>query len=182
MPSLLAQPALWIALTMAAVAAVTDLKTGLIPNRVVAIGAIAGGMVRLFTVALGEAPLFETLASIGLGLLLCGLLPFVLFMLGALGGGDLKLFAALGLCLGPTVGLNVQLWSHLLAGAFLPLYFLCKGGLRVTLQNLAQIVRNLVVTRDRRRPLDARELTTFRFAPAIFAATVWVCLLGSGQP
>jgi prepilin peptidase CpaA len=171
MHTLLDQPALFILLAMVGSAAVYDLRSGLIPNRVVASGAIAGVLVQLLAVAFGPALLVPSLSQMGLGFLLCSLVPFALWKAGALGGGDLKLFAAIGLCVGPGSGLDIQLWSHVLAILFLPLYFAREGNWRTALANTGRVFRNAFV---RRAPVS---LTSFRFAPAIFAAVVWVCLL-----
>ncbi|HKU40711.1 MAG TPA: prepilin peptidase, partial [Polyangiales bacterium] len=87
-----------IVLGMLGAAAVTDLRSGLIPNSLVVAGAAAGVLVQLLAAGLGYLPLGSTLGSMSLGLVVCSIAPGVLYALGALGGGDLKLFAAIGLC------------------------------------------------------------------------------------
>jgi prepilin peptidase CpaA len=167
---------------MVSSAAVTDLRTGLIPNRVIALGALAGLTAQLLTVFGGTASLGAALASMGLGLLLCSLVPGALYALGALGGGDLKLFAAIGLCAGPALGLDIQVWAYGLAVAFLPLYFLCRGGGRSALRNSARLLVNPFLPKPKQKPVERAQLTSFRFAPAIFVAALWVALFGGGQP
>jgi prepilin peptidase CpaA len=93
-------------------AAVTDLFTLTVPNRIVLALAL------LFLVA---APLAGLgLADIGIhaGLALVALaLGFALFSLGLVGGGDAKLFAASCLWLGPQAILPYALYAALIGGA-----------------------------------------------------------------
>ena len=90
-------------------AAVTDLFTLTVPNRIVIALAV------LFFLA---APL--GLADIGVhaGLALVALtLSFALFSLGLVGGGDAKLFAASCLWLGPQAIIPYALYAALIGGA-----------------------------------------------------------------
>jgi prepilin peptidase CpaA len=178
MHNLLERLPLVIVLAMLCVAAVTDYRTGLIPNRVVACGAGMGVLLQLLTVAIDQAGATETLARMGLGLLFCSIAPLLLYRFGALGGGDVKLFAAIGLCLGPSTGLAIQLWAHVLALALVP-FMLARGGqARRSLRNVGLFFGNLFRPARARRAIDATQLTSLRFAPAIFAAAVWVGIFG----
>jgi prepilin peptidase CpaA len=180
--TLIHQPAFWVLLLMVSSAAVTDWRTGLIPNRVVAFGALAGVMVQLLAVVRGDASLADSALRMGLGFLVCSLVPALLWFFGALGGGDLKLFAAIGLCAGPGVGLDIQLWAHLLAVGFLPLYLLGRGNARSVLRNTGRLLVNLFLPAQKRKPVARTELSSFRFAPAILAASLWVCVLSEQRP
>ncbi len=79
-------------------AAIIDLRTGLIPNRLT-YSAIGLGLVfwPIAGAALGDYPLtVELTQSAWIGML-CGLIPFALLVMTAgLGGGDMKLMAAVG--------------------------------------------------------------------------------------
>ncbi|MET0284998.1 MAG: hypothetical protein ABW352_11025, partial [Polyangiales bacterium] len=77
----------------------------------------------------------------------------------------------IGLCVGPGFGLDIQLWAHVLAVLFLPLYFARGSSLRAAFARTGRLFINALT---RRAPA---ELTSFRFAPAIFAAVLWVSLL-----
>lgn len=178
----LAQPAIWILLTMLAIAAVSDARTGLIPNAVVASGAIGGLLAKLLAVVLGHITLGAMLASTALGFALCSLVPLTLYACGALGGGDLKLFAAIGVCVGPLDGLGIQLWAHVIAVAWLPWHFLRHGGARRTFAGAVRVCTNLFKPKRLRAPIDRAGLTSLRLAPAIFAAAIWVCLLDGARP
>jgi len=179
MQPLLDQPSFWVALAMLAIAAVSDLRSGLIPNTLVLIGAGVGVLVQLLAAGpnLGSA-----LGSMLLGMLVCSIVPTILWMWGVLGGGDLKLFAATGLCVGPAAGLDIQLASHLLAVVPLPLYFLRRGGTVRTLRGDWTLLANIFRPAARRKPLDQAQLTSLRFAPAIFGAALWVSYFGGVVP
>jgi prepilin peptidase CpaA len=167
---------------MLAFAAITDLRSGLIPNSIVLLGAGTGVLAQLAAVAVGDVSLGASLARMSLGLLACSIAPVALYAAGALGGGDLKLFAALGLCVGPVVGLSIQLGAHLLAAGLLPVYFLRHGGGLRALRTSGALLLNPWLPRERRRTIDAARLTSLRFAPAIFMAAVWVSWFGGVTP
>lgn len=170
------QPSLWIALAMASSAAITDLRSGIIPNSVVAIGAAAGVLAQLLTVALGPVELGATLQQMALGFALGALMPLLLWAYGALGGGDVKLFAAIGLCVGPYAVLAIELWAHVIALGLIPLHLLRRGPLRQTLPAFARRVRDLFRPTHPGTALELTPSSSLRFAPAICAAVTWVCL------
>lgn len=172
MQILLFDVAVWVTLIMAGLAAFSDWKTGLIQNRTVGLGALLG--------VLSQLLLVENLSASGLGLatlrvlggvLLCSLVPLALYVAGGLGGGDVKLFMAIGACLGPLAGLEVQLLAFLLAMLFMVVQLALQKKLFGTLANSFRLLRNLFRARDTRTPLQPSELT-MRLAPAIFAAAL----------
>ena len=93
------------------IAAVTDVRTGLIPTRltlpVLVLAVVGNGLV------LGLDAVWLSL----LGALFCGATPFLFHRMGAMGGGDVKLFAALGALAGPPLGLEIQLLSLMAASS-----------------------------------------------------------------
>src|SRR5213594_4005417 len=90
MESMIHQPALIAALTLALAAAVSDARTRRIPNALVAAGASAGLILNSWTGG-GEG---LTRSLLGLVAGFCVYLPF--FLLRGMGGGDVKLMGALG--------------------------------------------------------------------------------------
>lgn len=175
-------PALWIVLAMASIAAVSDYRTGLIPNSVVAWGAAAGVLVQLMAAVQGQAPVGLVLQRIGLGLVLGSVLPLALYGFGALGGGDVKLFAAIGVCVGPLPVLAIELWAHVMALLFVPVQLMRSGSLLATLRRSGLLLRNALVPRRLRKPIDYTTCSSLRFAPAILLAAIWVCVLGEQWP
>jgi prepilin peptidase CpaA len=113
------------------VAAVGDFRTRRIPNRLVAILAVAG-----IVYSVARSPVVPGLFQAGGGLLaglLCWL-PF--YALGWLGAGDVKLYAAAGAWLGPARAAEGALVAALF-GAVLSLIWMMKSqGMKETAQTL----------------------------------------------
>jgi prepilin peptidase CpaA len=112
--------------TILVVAAIGDLRTRRIPNKLVAVLAVAG-----IVYSVMRAPLVSGLLQAGGGLLagLACWLPF--YMLGWLGAGDVKLYAAAGAWLGPARA------AEALFGAVLSLIWMMKShGVKETAQTL----------------------------------------------
>ena len=133
-----------VAVFVAAWAALTDVRTGLIPNWLTAFGMVfgVGGHFLAGTMALSwQAGLTQSATAIG-GLLFCGAAPFLLFWRGAMGGGDVKLFAAIGALCQPLLGIEAQMYALLFAAIFAPMRLAMQGRLlRVLSGSLALLVR-----------------------------------------
>lgn len=93
-------------LVLTASAALTDARSGLIPNW-------------LTLPVLASAPLAQLAHGGGpalgrslLGVALCAAIPALLFRAGAMGGGDVKLLGAIGALAGPLRGLEIQLLAY----------------------------------------------------------------------
>jgi prepilin peptidase CpaA len=117
--------------TILVVAAIVDLRTRRIPNKLVAVLAVAG-----IVYSVMRAPLVSGLLQAGGGLLagLACWLPF--YMLGWLGAGDVKLYAAAGAWLGPARAAEGALIAALF-GAVLSLIWMMKShGVKETAQTL----------------------------------------------
>ena len=134
-------PALAIAMIIAAVAIVTDLRSRKIPNWLTLPGLLAG--IAINTTISGWHGLKYSLLGAGLGL--AALLPFVL--LRSLGGGDWKLAGALGACLGPAPFWDLLVASVFVAGIMALALILWKGRLRQTLANMGHILGSLLSLR-----------------------------------
>jgi prepilin peptidase CpaA len=119
-----------LAVVLAGVGAVIDLRSRRIPN-VLTFGGAAAAFA-YFTFTHGLSGLGQSTAgwAIGIGLFL------PIFILGGMGAGDVKLLGAVGACLGPKATLYCALYS-VLAGGLL--------GLIVALRHryLAQAVHNV---------------------------------------
>jgi prepilin peptidase CpaA len=97
----------------AAVVAICDCRSRLVPNTLLAAGLAAA----FICVGLGHAPFDISLAQASVGALvgLCALLPF--FALGVMGAADVKVFAVLGAWCGMHALLGLWVVASLLAGA-----------------------------------------------------------------
>ncbi len=131
-------PVLALAMLIAAIAAVTDLRSRRIPNWLTLPGLLAG--IAINTSIYGWHGLKFSLLGAGLGL--AALLPFVL--LRSLGGGDWKLAGALGASLGPAPLWDVLLASVFVAGIMALTLIIWKGRMRQTLSNIRHIVGSLL--------------------------------------
>jgi prepilin peptidase CpaA len=162
-----------------------DYRTGHIPNRVVAAGAVLGLAVHFAVhVALLRAPtqpLSESLASaaanVALGVLACGFVPLLLFRVNAMGGGDVKLLAACGVWVGPVIGLQVELYAFVVAAVYAPARLAYQGQLFRLLGNSAALIKNPFLPKARRKDVPQALLTELRFGPAVFVAAALVTLV-----
>lgn len=181
---MVAHPFLVAAVAVTAVGGAIDLRTGQIPNALT-LGAIALGLGAHAVTGVVEAGLWGATTGFGvaaLGGLLCGLAPLLLFSLGAMGGGDVKLLVALGVLVGPMVGLEAELYAYVAAALFAPLRLAYEGKLLATLGNTLALVVNPLRPKDKRKALPPEMLSEMRFGPAIFAGALAAALAGWGAP
>jgi len=119
-----------VALVVALIGCVTDLRTRRIPN-VLTFSAAAAAVV-FHGVNTGLAGIGHSLSGLAVGLVL--FLP--LFALRGLGGGDVKLLAALGAWMGPGATVWMALWAALAGGPLALVVAFSRGYLRKALENV----------------------------------------------
>jgi prepilin peptidase CpaA len=161
-------------------AAFTDHRTGHIPNRVVAVGALAGLGLQLSSAlrerAVDGQPIHvafgSAVFSAALGLVLCAVVPLVLFRAGAMGGGDVKLLGAVGIAVGPMIGLEIELTAFVLGVLYAGCRVAYRGELLRLLGNSLALATNPIRPKESRRPVPAELMTSIRFAPAVFAGAL----------
>jgi prepilin peptidase CpaA len=161
-------------LVVAAAAAVTDARTGLIPNWLTLPTLLAALLFHLITQGVGG------LAFSLAGALACGLVPYILFRTGSMGGGDVKLLAALGALAGPQAGLEVELLGMCFAAAYGLLLLARRGALGRTLVSSVMLVVNVLLPPRLRRPVPAAEMMPMRLGVPLFLGTVASVVLGTG--
>ncbi len=173
------QMLLLLAVSVTALAAVLDYRTGLIPNRItyplVLVGAVLHMVFAAFTYGRGHLGwvLLETLA----GALICGLVPLLLWRSGAMGGGDVKLLTGLGALLGPALGLRVEMYAFMTAVVAAPIILAYRGVLGATLRrSFALLTKPFRRGKAESSPL-VEAMTELRFGPAICVAMTLVALL-----
>lgn len=155
-----------VLLIICTLAALSDWRTGTIPNWLTLPPLLLAPMYFAVT----EWP-WGAVRSL-LGIVVCSIVPVLLFWRGAMGGGDVKLLAAVGALSGYMLGLEIQLLSCVIAGLY-ALVRLCWDGLLFrTLKNIARILLNALLPKDKRKALDPTLLTSIRFGGAILAAAV----------
>jgi prepilin peptidase CpaA len=175
-------PFLLGAVVIAALAAYTDLRRGLIPNALTFAGLLAGMLGHLaygWHLAGWRAGL-AALAASAAGALLCALAPTVLFLRGCLGGGDVKLFAALGACCQPLLGIEVQLYSFILAAAFAPARLAYEGRLLQVMGQTCVALAQRVWPGARRRELPVEIKYWIRLGPAVLGGMLITLLEHAG--
>jgi prepilin peptidase CpaA len=128
-----------VAIVIALVACVTDLRSRRIPNTLT-FGSALAGMI-FHTAHAGTAGLLASLAGWGLGVLFFAL-PFAL---GGMGGGDVKLLAALGAWLGPKLTVWVVLYTGIAGGILALVVALARGYLRQALSNVSLLLSHWTV-------------------------------------
>jgi prepilin peptidase CpaA len=122
-----------LALLVAILAAVADVRTRRIPN-VLTFGAAACAIL-LQTATDGPLGFGLSLAGWSVGVVI--FFPF--FALGGMGAGDVKLVGALGACLGPVGALHVALGAAIAGGVVAVLVTLRSGYFATAVANLARL-------------------------------------------
>ncbi len=160
---------------LASIAAITDVRTGKIPNWLTLPGTLLA--LSYSVVAHGTQGLLHS----ALGFLICFLVPATVYWSSkgkAIGGGDLKLFALLGAWLGPSAGLELQLTAFvfLMVLAFVQLTW--RGKLLGVLKNSLLLMVNPLRKQEERGAPAPELLTELRMGPCIWVATLGYGLLG----
>ncbi|MFZ5896395.1 MAG: prepilin peptidase [Myxococcota bacterium] len=173
------QTMLVLAVIVTLAAAIWDQQTGLIPNTIT-YPLLALGAVTHLAITLARFPNASSLIiilEIIAGATLCALVPFLLWRKSAMGGGDVKLLAGLGALLGPSVGLELELYAFLCGVVMAPIVLAYRGQLGATAKrSFALLIRPFSKTKQEPNA-DKKPLTELRFGPAICLATLLVAFL-----
>jgi prepilin peptidase CpaA len=162
----------FIALAIAVVACVTDLRTGRIPNLLTFGGAVAA---LFFHAVVGRG---DGLADAGLGWL-AGVVIFGLpFALGGLGGGDVKLLAAIGAWIGPESVVWAGACIYIVGGVLAIGVAMFHGYLRQAMSNVWLLLMHWRVAGV--RPLHEVSLDGNRGPRFAYAVPILFGLLVSG--
>lgn len=158
---------------VAAIAAITDWRTGQIPNWLTL--PVVVGAPLAYLVWLGTPGLIASL----IGLAACGLIPYLLFRNNAIGGGDVKLFAALGAVGGLQLGIEAQLFGLGAAAIFGLVLIAWRGALRRTLMTALRLATNPIAPKHLRTEVTPEMMTSMRLGLPIFVGTV-VAVVAAG--
>lgn len=126
---------LLIAVVLAVVAAIMDLRQHRIPNWLTYPGIVLGFGCR--GALLGWKGLVSALA----GCLLAGGVMFLFFMVRAMGAGDVKIMAAIGAFVGPGNAVAVLLATAICGGVLAIIYAVYRKRMISTLKNLGSVLR-----------------------------------------
>jgi len=165
---------MWVSVGIALAACVTDLRVRRVPN-VLTLGAAGAALVYHGATA-GTSGLL--LAGLGWGLGLLLYLP--LFALRGIGGGDVKLLAALGAWLGPSMVLWVAAFGAIAGGVFALVVSAMHGYTRQAFSNVWGLLsywRVMGVTTHPGLTLDATTAPRLPYAVPMAAGlgiTLWL--------
>jgi prepilin peptidase CpaA len=152
------------------VATVIDIRTRRIPNAVTAGMAGAG----FGFAATGFSGL--TLAAAALGLVLGLVLMMPGHLLGATGAGDVKLMAAIGSLVGPTLVVKAFLFTALAGGVLAVIVAMRRQRLRATVAGTARLI---ATPTDAAGELKAATPSSrFAYGPAIAVGSMVAALFG----
>jgi prepilin peptidase CpaA len=169
---------------VAGVAALTDARTGHIPNWLT-LGALVTGLVAHFFAGLAFTHswrgAFSGLGASATGALLCALVPLFMYWKGAIGGGDIKLFAAIGALCHPMDGLEMETYAFVAAALIAPAKLAYKGLLFQTLGRSLTLLTNPFRKAEKRTEIPPEMMTWFRLGPAIFVGAATTVLLHWGE-
>lgn len=156
-----------VCLAIAGAAAITDWRTGRIPNWLtlppLAVAPLAWGLVAGWKGVL--------LVSL-LGAAAAALVPYLMFRRDAAGGGDVKLFAALGAVGGLSLGLEAEVFCFVAAALFSLGRLAWGGKLFRTLWNAVSILVNPILPRRWRREVKPELMTPVRMGAFALAGVL----------
>jgi len=154
------------AVSVAAIAAIVDHRTGKIPNwltlPMLVLGAGYWGAVH------GVMGFAE---SVG-GMLVCGVPALVVYKAAGMPGGDLKLFATVGAWVLPTMGLEVELFALLAASAVGVFMLFRRGRLLSTLLDTLYAPLNRFLPKAKRRAPTPEPTEQIRIGPFVLFGTL----------
>ena len=172
------------AAVVAGVAAMTDAKTGHIPNWLT-FGALGGGLIAHFFAGIAFSHSWRGglsgLGSSAVGALVCALVPAFFYWRGAIGGGDIKLFAAIGALCHPMDGLEAETYAFIAAALIAPAQLAYKGLLFQTLGRSLALVVNPFRKPENRKEIPPELMTWFRLGPSIFVGAAVTVLMHWGE-
>jgi len=158
-----------LALGVILVAAIWDLRFRRIPNWLTVPALVLGVALHLYLGTWGEA-------AFGFGLAVVIYLP--LWLAGGRGAGDLKLMAALGTILGPTIWIQLFVLTAVIGAVWALVLVLAKRRLIQTLKNIFGILRSLATGRKPTHRLDSADAIAVPHAAIVaLAMLAWLAVM-----
>lgn len=161
---------LGLALVLAATSAITDYRTGHIPNWItippIFLGPILHGLVDG-----AEAALASLIAMV-----ICGTVPLLMFWRQGMHGGDTKLFLAIAALCGTAVGLESQLLTFIVGAIYAMGRLAWEGKLFATLGRTFYLGLNPILPKAWRKAPSPELMQKLRLGGAIFAGLFLVVI------
>jgi prepilin peptidase CpaA len=126
-------------LLMVSIAAVNDLATRRIPNRLLLVG-LAGALLLHVLSAEPGAALLSAVGGMLLGLAI--FLPF--YMVRGMAAGDVKLMAVIGFFTGPTEAFQIAIFTWCAGGVMALLLILLRSRVRLAVVNIGHLLSGLI--------------------------------------
>jgi prepilin peptidase CpaA len=158
-----------ILVLLVSIAAVNDLATRRIPNRLLLAGLACALFLRLLSANPGSS-LLAALAGMGVGLAV--FLPF--YLLRGMAAGDVKLMAVVGAFTGPNDAFAVAVVTWCAGGVMALLLVLLRGRLRLVMSNLGRMLS--APGTDVRAPAQHTSAGTMPYGVAIAIGTIAVLI------
>lgn len=154
---------LGLALVLAGISAVTDYRTGHIPNWITLPPLVIGPLLHGLVDGLEAA-----LASV-VAMLVCGAVPLLMFWRQGMHGGDTKLFIAIAALCGTLVGIESQLLAFVVGAIYAMGRMAWEGKLFSTLGRTFYLGLNPILPKAWRKAPSPELMQKLRLGGAIFA-------------
>ncbi|MGB9109693.1 MAG: prepilin peptidase [Telluria sp.] len=159
-------------LLLVSIAAVNDLTTRLIPNRLLLAGLAAALLLDALSAEPGAA-LLSTLGGMGVGLAM--FLPF--YVVRGMAAGDVKMMAVVGALSGPNDAMQIAVLTWCAGGVMALVLVLLRGRLRLALGNIGRLVYGAISPAARAATTTAAHSSgSLPYGVAIAVGTVMVLL------
>jgi len=154
---------LGLALFLAGVSAVTDYRTGHIPNWITLPPLVVGPLIH------GLVDGMEAAIASVVAMLVCGAVPLLMFWRQGMHGGDTKLFIAIAALCGTLIGIESQLLAFVVGAIYAMGRMAWEGKLFSTLGRTFYLGLNPILPKAWRKAPSPELMQKLRLGGAIFA-------------
>lgn len=154
---------LGLALVLAGISAVTDYRTGHIPNWITLPPLVIGPLIH------GLVDGMEAAIASVVAMLVCGAVPLLMFWRQGMHGGDTKLFIAIAALCGTLVGIESQLLAFVVGAIYAMGRMAWEGKLLSTLGRTFYLGLNPILPKAWRKAPSPELMQKLRLGGAIFA-------------
>ena len=158
-------------LLLVAAAAINDLTSRRIPNRLLLSGLIAALVLHAVSPTPG-AGLLSCLGGAAVGLLI--FMPF--YLVRGMAAGDVKMMATVGAFTGPSAALHIAILAWCAGGAMALVILIARGQVKVALANLWGILRPALLRLPAVPQAASQSAGSMPYGVAIAAGTIYVLI------
>jgi prepilin peptidase CpaA len=154
---------------LVSIAAVNDLTTRLIPNRLLLAGLASALLLHALSAEPGAA-LLSALGGMGVGLAM--FLPF--YLVRGMAAGDVKMMAVVGAFSGPNDAIQIAVLTWCVGGVMALVLVLLRGRLQLALGNIGRMVFGAISLKARATTATSHSSGSLPYGVAIAVGTVMV--------